>query len=427
MELWAIAIILIFIGTVIIMISEKLDKTAVTIMGAILTFIILNFVGVSFDEVVGFVDFPTIMTMFGVLVAGAVVNEAGLFQWIAIKLVKLTRGEPEKLFILLTMLTVALSSILTILAAAIIIFRLTISITRALNIDPKPFLFAESIIVGIGGTTSLIAAPSSILISQFANLNFVFFIVYTLPIGITAGIVVTFILSKMLKIPTNVSDIRKMVLMEFDEWSVVPDRNLFYISAIVLAAMIIAFIVIPAPYLVAFTSGIIFLLIRKISFNEIAKEIEWGDLFFFIGIFVIVGGVEHTGVLYEIGRALGTMSGGNALIPLLFIVWFTGITSGFLDGVTIALTFIPIIRELVVAGGFNQYFYVFVIALILSTNFGGCLTPIGTPANLMLLSMGKKEGTEISFMEFLKLGAIALIVNMIFESIYVTILFFLFS
>jgi len=422
MELWAIAIIIIFLATLVIMITEKLDRTATTISGAILVFVILSFEGITFEEILSFVDFPTIMTMFGVLVAGMVVNDAGLFQWIAIKLVKLTKGEPTFLFMLLTMLTVLLSSILTILAASIIIFRLTISITRALDIDPKPFIISEAVVVGIGGATSLVAAPSSILIAQFANLNFAFFIIHTLPIAILLGIINTFLLKKQVDLPTEISDIRKAVLMEFDEWSVVPDKNLFYLSAIVLTAMVVSFLFFPA-YLVAFVGGIIFILIKRQPFNEIVREMEWGDLFFFIGIFIIVGGVEHTGVLQAIGRAMGSMSPGNPLVPLLIIVWFTGITSGFLDGVTIALTFIPIIDELVASGGFTQYFTVFVIALILSTNFGGCFTPIGTPANLILISLGKSEGIDISFAEFLKYGLITVTVNLIVESLYVTLLF----
>ncbi|MGQ4913482.1 MAG: SLC13 family permease [Candidatus Asgardarchaeia archaeon] len=427
MELWAIAIFIIFAIVMIITITEKIDKTSATILGAILTYLILSLEGTTLDEVINFIDFPTIMTMFGVLVAGTIVNDSGLFQWAAIKLVKLTKGEPVKLFVLLTLLVILLSSILTIFVAAIIVSRVTISITRALDIDSKPFLLASSVAVSIGGVTSLIASPASILIAESAHLNLIFFIIYTMPIGLITGGLFIFVLQRKLNLPKDIPEIRKSVLMEFDEWSVVPDKKLFYMSAVLLFGMIAGFLLFPEPHLVAFTGGVLFLIVRKSEFDEVAHELEWSDIFFFIGIFIIVGGIEHTGILIEIGNLLGSVSRGNPLLPLMIVVWFVGLTSGFLDAIVLALLFIPIINELVIVGGFQNYFYIFIISLILSANIGGCLTPIGTPANLIILSRGQKEGANISAKEFLKYGVIAVILGLIIESIYVMIIYFYFA
>lgn len=425
MELWAIAIFLIFGVVMVITITEKLDKTTITIFGAVLTYIILSFTGTTLEDVISFIDFPTIMTMFGVLVAGTIVNDAGLFQWAAIRLVKLTKGEPIKLFVLLTLLVIFLSSVLTIFVAAIVVSQIIISITRALDIDPKPFFLASAVAVSIGGVTSLIASPASILVAEFAEVGLVFFVIYTMPIGIITGILLVFVFQKIMKISTNVSEVRRSVIMEFDEWSVVPDKNLFYASAILIFGMILAFIFFPAPHLVAFVSGILFLLVSRSKFINVAKELEWDDIIFFIGIFVIVGGIEHTGILAEIGDILGSLSHGDPLLPLMIIVWIVGLASGLLDAIVLVLLFIPIIHELIVVGGFGNYFYVFIIALILSSNIGGCLTPIGTPANLIVLSRGQKEGAKITGEEFLKYGIIAVILGLIVESIYIVILYFL--
>jgi len=430
MALWDIVIIAIFLTILGILITEKLDKTVVTLIGAVITAVILNFVEhMPFEEIVLFIDFPTIMIIFGVLVAGNVMNDSGLFQWLAIKLVKLTKGDITKIFILLTMLTVILSSVLTILVAAIVVFQITNAITKALNIDPKPFLTAEAVMISIGGTTSLIASPASIIIAEFAHLSFVFFTIYTMPIGILLGLIhvgiFIHIFHKRMTLDKEVTQIIKDVLLEFDEWSVVPDKKLFYASLVCLIGMIVGFVVFPEPHLVAFTSGLIFLLIGNIPFHRISKEVEWEDIFFFIGIFIIIGGVEHTGILHEIGLGLSAISGGNPLIPLMIIVWFTGVTSGFLDEVTIALTFLPIITTLIEASGFEIYATIFMIALILSTNLGGCLTPIGTPANLLILSKARKEGTKITFTEFLRLGTIIVTINLIIESLYIVALYLL--
>jgi len=423
----SIALIAIFLGTLLFILTEKADKSIVALAGGLLTFVILSYhfnfnFNVVFRKVIDeFIDFPTLIIMFGVLVVGVVVNESGLFQWVAIKIVKLTRGSPQKLLFLLILLTILLSSLLTILAAVIILGRLTISITKALDIDPKPYLLSEAVAVSIGGLTSLIASPASILIAQKVDLDYMFFIIHTLPFAIILAIIVSFVLTKTVELPEKITELRRMVIMEFDEWSVVPNKFLFYASLIILIGMVVGFFLFPA-YIVAFTGAILFLIIHGTSFEKIAKEIEWSDILFFIGIFIIVGGVEYTGILEAIGHILAEVSGGNPMVPLLIIIWFTGIASGFLDEVTIALTFLPIINELVYTAGFLEHYHIFIIALILSTNLGGCMTPIGTPANLMILSIAEKEGKSISFKTFLKYGSLVVFINLIIASAYITFL-----
>ena len=426
MELWIALMFGIFIVTLVLALSEKFDKAEITILGAIATYINLAvFTGATLEDVLSFIEWPTIIIMFSVLVTGLLINEAGLFQWIAIKLVKLTEGDFKKIFFSLIMLTILLSSVVTILVAAIIIGRLTISITDALDVDPYPYLISEAVAVGIGGATSMVASPNAILISDFAKLDFVFFMVYTFPFSVIVGLITSLLLIKIIGNLGEVSELRKTVLMEFEEWSVVPDIKMFYLSAIMLSAMIIGFIIFPA-YLVALFIAIIYLLIRKKPLNEIAEDLEWGDLFFFIGIFIIVGGVEHTEILQEIGNALGTISAGNPLIPIVLIMWITGLSSGFLDGVTIVLTFMPIIDQLVKSGGFSNLFPLFMIVLVLSTNFGGSMTPIGTPASLLIVSLASSKGVHISFKNFIKLGAIIVFLNLALATVYVIGLSFIF-
>ena len=431
MEVWAAIIIATFIVCLIVILTEKVDKVAVITMGAIVVSVVLSVALPEFKEdtiqkIFGLVDFSTIVIMYGVLLTSIVINYSGLFQWIAIRIVKLTKGDPEKLMIVLVMMTIILSSLLTILAAVVIISRLTTSITKALDIDPKPYLFVEALAVSIGGTTSLIAAPGSIIIASWYNLSFTFFAVFTMPFGILVGLLFAYLMARKMTSGTTVTELRRLVLMDFDEWSLVPDKFLFYVSAIVLAGMIIGFVFLPAS-LVAIVGPTILLLISGKSFEEVSKDIEWKDILFFVGLFIIVGAVDKTGVLEEIGEVLAYVSGGNPLIPLLLIIWITGISSGFLDSVSIVLTFLPIIDGLIYTAGFQQFFPVFIVALILSTSLGGALTPVGTPANLIALSALEKEGGRVTFKEFLLMGFKIVIMNLLFTTIYLTALFLVFS
>ncbi|MGQ4832355.1 MAG: SLC13 family permease [Candidatus Asgardarchaeia archaeon] len=431
MDPWAAVIIVTFIGCLIVILTEKVDKVAVITLGAIIVSVTLTIALPEFQEetvqkIFGLIDFSTIVIMYGVLLTSIVINYSGLFQWIAIRIVKLTKGDPEKLMIVLVMMTIILSSLLTILAAAVIISRLTTSITKALDIDPKPYLFVEALSVSIGGTTSLIAAPGSIIIASWYNLGFTFFAVYTMPFGILVGFLFAYLMAKKMTSGTTVTELRRLVLMDFDEWSLVPDKFLFYVSAIVLAGMIIGFVFFPAS-LVAIIGPTILLLISGKSFEEVSKDVEWKDILFFVGLFIVVGAVDKTGVLEEIGELLAYVSGGNPLVPLLLIIWITGISSGFLDSVSIVLTFLPIIDGLVYTANFQHYLPVFIVALILSTSLGGALTPVGTPANLIALSALEREGGRVSFKEFLLMGFKIVVINLIFATLYLSILFFVFS
>jgi len=430
MDMYALGLIAVFVGVLVITLTEKADKTIISLLGAIITLTLLSMrLNVPLIDglkyvISHYIDFPTLIIMFSVLIIGEVIGEAGVFQWLSIKLVKITKGDPKKILLLLVILTIVLSAFLTIIAAAVIMSRLTVTISKALDVDSRPFLITEAVSISIGGLTSLIASPASILISQEENLTFAFFVVTTMPFAIVVAIIVSLLLLKLVNISEEVSLDRKQVLMEFDEWSVVPSKSLFYLAIVIIIGMTIGFFIYPA-FIVAFTGATLFLLIRQLPFDRVAEKIEWSDILFFIGIFTVVGGVEETGVLEEIGHSLAEISAGNVIFPLLLILWISGVASGFLDEVTIALTFLPIVRELLVAGGFQVYRDVFITALILSTNLGGCLTPIGTPANLIILSTAKKEGKIVSFKEFMRLGLVIVIVNLIIASVYLLTLVFL--
>ncbi len=427
MDIYAMGLIAVFVGVLVVTLTEKADKTVISLLGAIATLTLLSMrLNVPLIDglkyvISHYVDFPTLIIMFSVLIIGEVIGEAGVFQWLSIKLVKVTKGDTKKIMLLLVILTIVLSAFLTIIAAAVIMSRLTVTISKALDVDSRPFLITEAVSISIGGLTSLIASPASILISQEENLTFVFFVITTMPFAVVMAAIASLILLKIVKIPNEVSAERKQVLMEFDEWSVVPSHALFYLTIVIIIGMTIGFFIYPA-FIVASTGATLFLLIRQLPFDKVAEKIEWSDILFFIGIFTIVGGVEETGVLEEIGQLLAEISAGNVIIPLLLILWVSGLASGFLDEVTIALTFLPIIRELVATGGFQLYKTAFITALILSTNLGGCLTPIGTPANLIILSTAKKEGKIVSFSEFIKLGAIIVLINLVAASLYIATL-----
>ena len=429
MAIYSIVIIAVFIATLLVILTEKVDKITVSFISALIILYILSVTHeMSIEEtfkmaIEEFIDFPTLVIMFSVLIVGTVTGETGVFQWLAIKLVKLTRGDSVKLMMVLVVLTVFMSSVLTIIATAVIMSKLTVSITRALDINPKPFMLAEAASVSIGGLTSLVASPASILISQEIGLGFSFFVINTLPLALILVMIISFILLKALHIPTKIPEIRRAVILEFDEWSVVPSKFHFYTTIIILLGMTVGFFIFPT-FIVAFATAIFLLVITRKHFDDVAHELEWSDILFFFAIFIIIGGIETTGILERIGYELARISGGNVIFPLLLLLWISGISSGFLDEVTIALTFLPIIRELVVTAGFSEYFLVFIVALILSTNLGGCMTPIGTPANLLIISTAQKEGEEITFSDFLKVGVLVVSINLLIASVYITFLLF---
>jgi len=355
------------------------------------------------------VDLSTIIVILALMVITEIAKDSGLFQFIAVKALRLSKGSPRRLLLIFCGLTFAMSTVLA--TTVLIIGPLTMLACDALEQNPTPYLIANAMCANVGGITTVIASVPCMLVAGATFYDFVWFAANLLPLGLR---------------PSRVND-----LMALDAWTMVEDRNVFYRTAILFVAMIIGFIVFGVAgftWVVAFVMALLFVLLSGIPTERVFKEVEWTSLFFFIGLFLIVGCMEEFWVLTFIGGVISTLTGGSPAAATVSMLWLTGFTSGAIDNIPVTATLIPVADSLTrfqILQGANPGGAIW-SALVVGAVLGGALTPIASVANVMTMTVANKENRPISYGEFLRAGALMFFLYLIIGTGYLLLrLFFL--
>ncbi|MBD3155950.1 MAG: hypothetical protein GF368_04835 [Candidatus Aenigmarchaeota archaeon] len=413
--------LLIFILTFLLIVTELVHKTLAALLGA---FLMITYEFVNYSQIGGLIDFSAIGIIFGMMIVVEVVKDSGIFQFFGIKAIKLAKGNPKSLFIIMIIFTAILSAFLSNQISILILAALTFTLCRSLEINPTPFIIAESVSANIGGITLLTSSTPSIIAGGAAGFSFSEFVIFSLPFTVllmfSTIIIFLFLYRKEFK------NYEARELGELDEWSVVQDKGFFYKSLIILIFTIVFFLISDrlgvTPDFVAISSAIVILLLSGADPDKTLRDIQWGTIFFFIGLFIVVGGLEKSGFLEIMAERLIEMIGGNKIMSIPLVVGVSGITSGIVDNIPITVTLVPIIRTLAETFDMSIMWW----CLIFGAGLGGNLTPIGSPSNVIAMNIAKKEGNPISFSEFMKVGFIVTIVQLSLAMIYLLFRFLVF-
>jgi len=419
--------VLILVMVYALIITEIVHKSIAALIGAAMGGVAGFLFGLfNAQDVVGFVDLRTLGIIIGVMILVEVSRGSGLFQFIALKAIKASGYRPRRLFVIFCLLTAFLGGIIGNITTMLIVGTLTVLTLVPLRINPVPFLIAEAIITDIGSLMTLIGNIPAILISRSAGWTFLQFTLLSMPFSLTLVFVVTNILLFRFKgdIPKTFKS-EMTILEEMDPWVVVTDKKLFWKSLIILALTITLFIIYDRIGLtlevVAMLCGILLLFLSGVDPEDVLGNLDWGTIFFFIGFFVLIGSVEKSGLLEEIAEGLSHVVGFNLLIAVLMLVWIGGLLSAVIDNIAMTLTLIPVVKDLSVLTGLNITPLWW--ALLYGAVFGGNFTPIASPTGIIMLGIAKKEGYDISFKEFVKIGAPLAILQIFISFIYVIIMF----
>jgi len=430
----AILILGCFLLVLIFILTNKLNRAISSLLGAVITYFVLIFIeGYDFSIIVellfgtpseGFVNLHSIILIIGVMMIVQIAHEAGAFQFIAGKLIKLSGGKPVLLMVIFCIVTVFISAILNNILTVIVMIPLTITVSRILNIDPSPYILTQAILVNIGGTLFSISSIPNILITTYANIQFFEFF---LNIGILSLIVFLFTLcffillyKSELKVPSEGAK----VLKEFNIWNVVQNKRMLYQSLISLVILMVLFIVIPSflipPDIIALSIALVLIIITRLDPKDIISKIDFELIFYLLGIFIIAGGLEITGVTDAIGAALLNVAGTNFYVQLLILLWFSAYLSSCIDNIPITKVLIPVADTM--AGNVslinrNKIFY----SLAFGANWGDNLTPLGD--NILVFNIAEQNKRSISFKSFFKLGFVTTNYQLILISLYYTLIF----
>lgn len=402
MNTMQIIAIVIFAATIITVMTEKVHRAVAAVVGALL--LILTGV-LTVESGFSYVDINTIGVLIGMMLFVAIVKNSGIFEYIAIKAAKIAKGRPWPLMLLLCIITAVLSGFLDNVTTVLLIGPMTLAITNMLKTSPVPFFITQIMASNIGGTATLIGDPPNIMIGSAAGLSFLDFVANT-------GLAVVFVLAAMLVCfyfiygrKLHVEAEAMAEVLQLDENKTIKDRPLLIKSVVMIILVVFAFIFHSQLHLesstVALTAAGIMLLIGRQDVEEAIAGVEWSTLIFFTGLFIVVGGLQETGVIQIVANTLVDMTAGHMTLTILLILWVSAIISAFLDNIPFVATLIPLILTMESSG-------VDVAPLWWAVSLGACLggngTLIGASANVVLSGISNRHGFPITFASYFKVG-----------------------
>ncbi|MBD3238244.1 MAG: hypothetical protein GF332_01205 [Candidatus Moranbacteria bacterium] len=422
-----IVALLIFLGSYALIISERIHRTVVALFGGALVVLIGTIMGFYHqDEAVSAIDFNTIGLLIGMMIIVAITKETGLFQYIAVKAAKKVKGNPWKIMVVFSVLTAVFSALLDNVTTVLLIIPMTVVICHNLRINPLPFLFVEILMSNIGGTATLIGDPPNILIGSAAKLSFMEFVVNLGPAVVVIFLVMLFYFKwKYGKcIQANPKDIKKIMLLNEKESLKNPKlikKSLFVLSLTVLGFFLHGMLHLEAATIALVGAGLLLLLDKK-NPEKVLEEIEWTTVFFFAGLFVLVGSLEHVGVIQVAASKLIELTHGNLATTSALILWGGAFFSAFVDNIPFVATMIPLVQDLQSTFSPADLKTIW-WSLALGACLGGNGTLVGASANLVVAGMAEKAGYKISFKEFIKVGLIVMIISIAISHLYLMIRF----
>lgn len=370
------------------------------------------------------VDLGTIVVILSLMVITEIARDSGLFQFIAVNALKLSGGKPRRLLAIFCILTFFMSAVLA--TTALLMAPLTIVTCDALGQDPAPYLISTAMCGNAGGITTAIASVPAMLVAGATGYDFIWFAINLLPLGLlllgfTIIINTQFFRRDFIKPRSD----RVRELMEINAWTMVEDRGVFYRTSFLFVAMVIGFVVTGAlglNWIVALVFALIFVVFSGVPPARLFREVDWTALFFFIGLFIVVGGMEEFGVLHQIGTGLQGIMGGNPILGSVSLLWISGATSGIIDNIPVTATLIPV-TDIVIRGLPGpiavQSAGTFWGALVAGAVLGGALTPIASVANVLTMTIARREGQPISYYKFLRTGITLFFVYLGVATLYI--------
>ena len=417
---------IIFIIMYVFIASEKINRTVVAMLGSLL--MVLTGI-ITQEKAIHHIDFNTLGLLIGMMIIVAITGQTGVFNYIAIYAAKVAKGEPKRILIILALITAVCSAFLDNVTTVLLIVPVTISITKKLKVDPIPFLITQIIASNIGGTATLIGDPPNIMIgSAVKELTFLAFIQNLAPIAVINLIVVVGILSFLYRKKLIAQDSLKAEIMKLEPEAEIKDRRLLKKSLGILMLTLLGFFMHQSLNLesstIALTGGFLLLATvgKKHNFIEsVLEKIEWGTIFFFIGLFIAVGALIETGIIKQIALYCFEITKGEVLETSLLVLWLSAIISAFLDNIPFVATMIPLIFDMGNMGIVNLEPIWWSLAL--GACLGGNGTIIGASANLIVAAMAAEKGHNISFVKYLKVGFPVMLLTILISTIYVYLRF----
>ena len=413
--------ILIFVLVLILLITERYHRSVAALIGALLTILF----GVEYglfhlpnilDELIDLIDVNTILLAVGVMILAETIARTGFFEFVGLWLSKLVGGSFRRISIILIVLTVFITAFVTTITAMVIMGALTISLARRFKADPSKTIIYEAVMTNVGGLTLMISSIPNLIVAAHLNLGFIEFTRVSLPLTLLLT------LASLPYIYLTIGGGGEPVkTLETDPWTVIEDKQMFYRAMMVFISAIILFVLrdfIGVPLgLIAIGCAIAMLALGTREPESVFSSIDWGTIFFLTAFYVIVGGLEKSGVLKLLASGVSALSTLNAAIFPAVNMWICAATSSIVDNIPVTLILIPVMDY--VSKLVNIPLRTLGWSMIFGANLGGSITPIGSPASIIAIGILRREGKPVGWGEWLKKCLPLVSIQLLLASYYI--------
>jgi Na+/H+ antiporter NhaD/arsenite permease-like protein len=412
-----------------VIISEKLNRAVIALFGAII--MVLSGV-LSQTQAVAGIDFNTIGLLIGMMIIVAITRRSGVFEYLAIASAQWVRASPAGILAMLAVVTAVVSAMLDNVTTVLLVVPVTLIITDALKVDAYPFLFSQILASNIGGTATLIGDPPNILIGTIVGIPFNAFVTNLAPIVVVILAVHIVIMHMMWGRRLNATAAARAEVMSFKAASAIEDRTLLIKCLSVISLVMLAFIAAHSLGLQSGTIGLggaaLLMLLDNLgkpperqteALVEVFGEVEWVTIFFFVGLFVVIAGVEHAGLLQILADELVATTGGELRLTGGAVLWASAVLSAIVDNIPFVATMIPMIKAMAPTFGGPEGLMPLWWCLSLGACLGGNGTLVGASANLTVAGIAERNGVPMRFLRFSKLAFPMMLIHVALADVYV--------
>ena len=421
--------VIIFIATYAVIISERLNRAIVSLLGAAL---MITSGILSQEAAIDGVDFNTLGLLTGMMVIVAITKRCGVFQYVAIWSAKRVKAHPIGLLLMLSFVTALFSALLDNVTTVLLIVPVAMLITSELRLNPYPLLFALIFASNIGGTATLIGDPPNIMIGSAAKLTFNDFLINLAPVSGLILAVTLLIIYLIWRRGLETSKAAQQRIMAFDERQAITDVRLLKQSLSVLGLVVLGFVLAHPlhlePATVAMFGAAALLLIHNLGrqaekqsedVHHTFGEVEWVTIFFFVGLFILVHGIERTGVLSILAQHMVALTQGDLNTTAMMVLWVSAVASAIVDNIPFVATMIPMLKSMAPTFGGMENLVPLWWSLALGACLGGNGTLIGASANVIVAGFAERSGHRIQFLRFMALAFPLMLVSIAVASIYI--------
>jgi Na+/H+ antiporter NhaD/arsenite permease-like protein len=408
--------IAVFVGAYVFIATEWVHRVAAALGGAAVMVVIgaTDAHTAFFAEETG-VDWNVIFLLLGMMIIVGVVKQTGLFEYLAIWAAKRARGRPFAIMAMLCTITAVASALLDNVTTVLLVAPVTLLVCDRIGVRPEGFLIAEVMASNIGGTATLIGDPPNIIIASRADLSFNDFLANLAPFVVVAFVVFLLLARWLFRHSFTYDPVRARAVMEIDERRAIRDPALLRRSLIVLGLVMIGFVLHSAlelePSMVALLGAGLLVVVSGTATADYLAEVEWPTLVFFMGLFVMVGGLVNVGVIGSLGEAAIDAVGDNYLVAATGLLFGSAVLSAIVDNIPYVATISPLVNDLVEASGGVAGAQALWWALALGADLGGNATAVGASANVVVLGIAERNGYPISFWRFTRYGLVVTVVT----------------